>query len=284
MKILIFCIGIFLAPFTVFDGWEDAGFTIINSYETNGKTTLTLSDQDSSILRVHQTIEPDMDNIRLALDTRDIIQEWENLKIREFTVYFIEDSLIQYQVIPESFLYDNQDVTQYMPAGMLFFHDEEKILKYSFRMIKDNASMKLEGRFINFSEFCLQIDYAIRHPLAYADKTNYLARLDKLDYEIQMLRLEFYALQDKYGLFQDTYVLQQQRIDMLQRAVLYWANSQAMDMPSPIDPSIICRIETLKKEEPAANASDIHQSLRANGISISVSEIQLVLDALFNDF
>ena len=273
LSIVCFCLCVIM-PLAALDRWEEAGFTVHESSVTNGTAMFTLSDALDRTFLVEQEFKPDQETIRTASQTRNAILLWENLVVKSFRIY-LSDQGIQYHVIPERFMYKGRDYAQYLPAGMLFFSDDDGTLRYSFRMIKNNISMKLDGRFISLREFSLQLEQAVLYPLAYADRTNYLARLDKVDYETQMLRAQYHELLEKHAVTQT-------QLKKLRYAVLRWQNEAAGR--KGLMPSIIRRIVTLKESDAALGVAAIQQTMQANGITVADAEIQLVLDTYFNAF
>jgi len=205
--------------------------------------------------------------VRKTAETVRILYGWQKLKLRALRLYYINGKF-RAIALASSFICGEEDVAPYMPAGMAFFYKEK--LSYDFRMVKDNIALKIRGFFSTRSEFALSIASAVKNPLAYASRSNYMARIDELSRRLSVLTYQHHQLQ--------------RRFDLALNAILYFRNIGFLRGSRRIKPAVIKRVVQLKRNKPPLTVDQISTILDKEKVRSSSKEIHLILALFFNDY
>lgn len=232
-----------------------------------GKTIVHLKDDKGRAFTVQYVTEPGEAQIKKIVETRDLFFNWQDLAVSSMRITCTPNQ-IQFNIIPSRFTYKGVDYVQYMPAGMVFFYG--KHLQYEFRMVKDNVSMKFKGRFINKPEFLLALKYAVDNPLAYASRTNYMARIDKLEQRLDSVTLRYYRLK--------------QELDALRHGVIALHNTGCFKGPTAVAQSKVDRVLAVRQRHPKMKPNKIRELLEKQGVKVSDHEVHLILSVFLNDY
>ena len=205
--------------------------------------------------------------VRKTSETVRALVGWSSLKLRRLELFFLKGKF-RAIALPATFICNRKDVARYMPAGMAFFYTDK--LSYDFRMIKDNISMKIRGIFSTRPEFVATLANAVGNPLAYASRSNHMARIDDLNRRLSSLTYKHYQLQKKFNLAVN--------------ALLYFRNTGFLRGPRKINPAVVKRVVALKRNKPSLNVDQIRAILEREKIKASGKEVHLILTVYFNDF
>ena len=261
---ILFVMLLFSGSLTAADwaAWKLSGERQLNR---EGRLMYQLKDQSGNTFSLMSDVEVTDKVVRMAAETAKVLFGWNSLQIRVLKLYYIKGKF-RAIVLPSSFMCGKEDVAPFMPAGMVFFFKDK--LSYDFRMIKDNISMKIRGIFSTRPEFAATIINAVKNPLAYASRSNHMARIDELNRKLSALTYRHYQLQ--------------KRFDLAVNALLFFRNTGFLRGPRKIKSAVIQRVVQLKKNKPNLNVDQISNILEKEKIKASSKEIHLILAVFFN--
>jgi hypothetical protein len=127
--------------------WEDYSVEIVEKkiLDTGKEARINakMKDARGNTFHVHFTEKADKKIIEQALSLKEKFFSWEFVKIDRLTLA-LYDSSMDIVLIPSRINYKDRDLLPYLPAGLSFSYNEEKI-RYNFRILKENQSYKLTG-------------------------------------------------------------------------------------------------------------------------------------------
>ncbi len=167
---------------------EELGITLLEQREEAGKLHLELVDSDGNKFTVVSTPDIAGESVAKIGEIKDGFFAWEDVVLD--SVMFVAEKGKELEIIikPGSYVYNGQDLNQYMPSGMVFYYGEN--LYFDFRMMKENLFLRFTGRWINADEFGKKIVSALENPLAYNQTRSfefYLAKFGQHDKAIDDL-------------------------------------------------------------------------------------------------
>lgn len=234
---------------------------------TDGRIRYHLKDAAGNAFTLLADRSADDGVVRRAAETARALFGWSKLKLRSLRLFYLKGKF-RAIALPSLFICNKKDVARYMPAGMAFFYTDK--LAYDFRMVKDNISMKIRGLFSTRPEFEATLANAVGNPLAYASRSNHMARIDDLNRRMSALTYKHHKLQ--------------KRFDLLVNALLYFRNTGFLRGPRKIKPAVVQRVVALKRNKPALTVDQIRTILEKEKIKVSGKEVHLILAVFFNDF
>lgn len=89
---------------------------------------------------------------------------FDYIQVSELRIVFTE-ARAEILLVPQRFRYENQDLAQYMPAGMQFFFGD--FLEYDFRIRVDDLFLRINGQFTTEEQFADRLVRAVANPVAY---------------------------------------------------------------------------------------------------------------------
>lgn len=248
--------------------WSVWGISLARQDKTDeGLALYQLSDQAGHAFTLTADRDPDAELVRKIGETVKHLYDWPELVVKSLQ-FFYQEGQFRAMVLPEKFMVGGEDVTRYMPAGLTFFYTDQ--LSYDFRMVKDTVSMKVSGVFANRSEFLLTVDNAVKNPLAFASRSNHMARIDEMERRLNRLLYQHHDLQERY--------------EKAVTALLYYRNTGFLRGPRVVPAAVVLRVVQLKRQNPKLNAEQILLKLEQEKVQASKKEVRLILDVYFNDF
>ena len=232
-----------------------------------GSTIYSLTDSRGTAISLEADRELNEGVLKMAGETVRALSGWDALSLRALRLYY-QNGKFRAMALPDKFVCGGVDVAPYLPAGLTFFY--ENGLLYDFRMVKDTVSMKVSGVFVTRAEFSLTVDNAVKNPLAFASKSNYMARIDELERRLNRLIYQHHTLQQGH--------------EKALRALLYFRNTGFLRGPRDINPAVVKRVIQLKSNNPALTVDQVAERLEKEKIKASSKEIHLVFAVFFNDF
>lgn len=247
------------------DVWKKSGWTVVSKQQLDGELQYKLKNTAGFDVTVYLKEQPDALQLRRINRLVTLISGWQQLQPAE-TVMRQTSEGMQVVVVPRTFVYEKVDLAKHMPGGLTFYL--EKQLRYAFRMTKDRIAMKLEGVFIDKDEFMLRCLSAVKNPLAYAGKSNFVARMDRLQRELDYMKRRYVALQKAFV--------------VMRRGVLALHNTGFLRGARSVAHKKIARVVALKEKHPDWTVDRIEDQLEKEKIEISSKEIELILALFFN--
>ncbi|HNX57679.1 MAG TPA: hypothetical protein PKK43_01165 [Spirochaetota bacterium] len=251
--ILICMICISLPAFSA--DWTAKG--IMHDPETDQDSWKGFRDADNHFFLVEDGLNVTDEEAASIIKMKDIFFSWQNVKFRDIK-FSIEGSVINAVVIPSDLKNDSLDLVPYLPAGMLFYTQNES-MQYNFRIKKDTYFLKITGAFISDKVLFDKITEAVRTPQTFVQRRDpdyLLSQLDRINYEQDQLKKSIIALNNK-GFFSNR---------------------------GPVDSKAVDKVVELRTKNPSIKISEIEAELAKEKIQILTSEIELILNVYFNQF
>jgi len=244
------------------------GLTLVSqTNQEDGRVVASLKDASGRECSISWESAPDAANLRKIAELRDIVHSWAGLEVRTLSI-ILSGQTVEAVVVPERLTIEGTDVARFMPAGIGFYYRE--YVQFDFRMVKDSISMRIAGRFIDRVGLATLIQRAIDNPLTFADKTNYMARLDRLDRLLEELVARNARLEREHQL--------------LRHATLRLFNTGFLCGPDEIPEKSVKRAVAIKTANPKFDADALRDALRKEGIKLSGGEVELILAIFFNEW
>lgn len=233
----------------------------------DGRTQASLTDQAGRPCLISWDIAPDALVLRKISELRAIVQGWEGLEIRTLSL-IVSGQMVEALIIPEKLVIAGTEIAHSIPAGLGLYYQD--YIQFDFRMVKDSISMRIAGRFIDRAGLAQLMQRALANPLSFADKTNYMARLDRLDRALGELRARNAKLE--------------RELQLVRHASLRLFNTGFFCGPAEIPEVAVKRVLALRLGNPKITADEMRKTLRQEGIKLSGSEIGLILALYFNEW
>jgi len=205
--------------------------------------------------------------VRKIIKVKNEVFNWDLMKIKRFKA-IINNNKMMYIVVPSELQYNGLSLLEFLPGGIVLY--DEQYLYYDFRMKKNSYSMKIKGAFVSRIDLLMKMKAAADDPRSFARKTDYLARLERVDKVLEKLIIKNAELQ--------------KRLDNTAYAMLYLRNKGFLRGPKKVKADLIDRIVEMKRKDNKLKAGDIYKILDKNGRDISKKIVKLVLILFYNDF
>ena len=248
--------------------FKTIGYTLISlTNQEDGRSTATLRDAAGRESTVTWDLTPDPGSLRKIAELRDIAYSWTDMDVRSLSI-ILSGLTVEAVIIPERLTIEGNDIARFLPAGLGFYYRD--YIQFDFRMVKDSISMRLAGRFIDRAGLSTLMQRAIDNPLTFADKTNYMARLDRLDRILEELTARNARLEREHQL--------------LRHATLRLFNTGFLCGPDEIPEKSVKRAVAIKTAHPKYDVDALRAALRKEGIKLSGGEVELILAIYFNEW
>lgn len=245
--------------------WEPAGWSVISTLVLGAETEYRIKNSRGTEFTLFVPQIPDARDLLRINRLAALIEGWTQLVPGKMVMRRTGEGM-QLVVVPAKFVYEQVDLAAHMPGGMTFLLDDQ--IRYGFRMTKDRIAMKLEGVFIDRAEFMLRCLSAVKNPLAYAGKSNFVARMDRLQQELDDIKRRYVELQKNFV--------------TLRQGVLALHNTGFLRGARAVAVKSVTRLVALKKQHPDWDADRLSAQLEKEKLELSSKEIRLILALFFN--
>jgi hypothetical protein len=290
--LLIVPVILLIASFTAFGvDVQSYGYTVNGTHQENGKSFTDIIDSNGQAVSIATSGSAFTDaNMKVLGDVLTTLESWSDLKIGSIKVIFNDDRA-DVLVVPTSFVYKDVDLAKYMPSGIQMYYDN--YLQYDFRMLKDNLFLRLKGEVYDQDQFAGRAYEAVQNPVLFlqTNSPEYLLQrindlVAKVDALSQKLDQSTTAMQSQLKQESDAQTELSSEVTSLRNAYLAMNNRAFLGLgkPTPIDQKAIDQIVALKTADPTLTRQQVADKLKAQGISLTSNEINLVFDVYFNDY
>jgi hypothetical protein len=152
------------------------------------RTVMTLQDAEGRSFTMSYAAEPSKAIMDRVVQLKDLFYGWKNITISSLRLT-VTGSLIEAAVFPETVMVAENDLVEYVPAGLLFI--STSTLEYDFRVTKDNLFLKVHGPYAGEDEMENKIASAVANPslfLLSSDPTYLLGRIEAAEGKIALLQ------------------------------------------------------------------------------------------------
>lgn len=247
--------------------WSEWNLKALSSTNENARTMTVFEGEGGRQFTLSYESEPGAAVMKKVVELRDLVYSWSELQLRSLTIIVAGDS-VEAIAIPEKLVLAGTDVAVHLPAGLGFYYRD--YIQFDFRMVKDSISMRIAGRYIDRAGLATLMQRAIENPLTFADKTNYMARLDRLDRELEELTARHGKLVREH--------------ELLRHGTLYLLNTGFLCGPSDIPLKSVKRAVALKSANPKYDVDRIRDELKKEGIKLSGGEVEMIFAVYFNEW
>ncbi|MFP4362657.1 MAG: hypothetical protein ACLFR1_02180 [Spirochaetia bacterium] len=234
---------------------------------------------------------------------------WQYLEIDSMS-FVVSEQNIELNIVPESFVYNSADLSEYMPSGMLFYIGNE--ILYNFRMLANNLFVRMRGQLYNETQLCEKILRAVNNPVAFIQtydpeyiQTNFSAVYDEitaleqtalalaeetesgdavLAESVAELFAQIAELSESLSTLNSSLSDLTEQFQTLRLSVLSFENRGFFGGINQVDPNVVAQIVQIKQDNPEFTISDVQARLSEQEVSVSVNVIRNVFGAYFNEF
>jgi hypothetical protein len=248
-RFLILILVLVGTPVFALTDWQSQ--SIERESANDRENLICFKDADGKLFFVDDGINISDEEAALVIKLKDIFYGWESIKIKEVRFSF-EGSVLNAVIIPAEMKWDDFNLLPYLPAGMQFVYQNES-LQYNFRIKKDTYFLRVSGAYISEKVFCDKITEAIKTPQIFVQRRDpdyLLSQIDRINLESENLKKTIIRLHNG----------------------------------STIDPLLVEKVVSLKKQNPQMTSKQIDEELRKEKIKLSISAIDLIIGVYFNEF
>ena len=243
--------------------WAALGARVVKTSAEEGRTRLLVADGKGFQFSVSHTGDLTDGDAARIMKLRRRFLTWSIGPVRTIN-FLLSGPTIEALVLPEKASCGAKDMTELLPAGLLF--RETDTLEYNFRLTIQNLFVRIKGVYISEAELCSKLSAAAENPREYIrqrDPEYILLTLDRLKAR----------LDDLAG-----------GQDRLRRAVIALHNRSFFSGPRPVQEKTVRRVVALKKETPGLTAEQLSDKLKSEGILLSAEETELILNVYYGQF
>lgn len=240
--------------------WTVRGANVTDKKEDGSRTILTLKDRQNHVFKV--TYQDEAMAGKLAekiIRYKDEFYSWRQIRLKEVS-FVVSPNFLEIIIIPSEIIHNKDNLAGAIPAGItMTYYLEKDVLRYDFRIMKDNLLMRIPGDYRNEDEMVAKLTYAYDNPLIY------LRRGDP-----EALRQEIEELNDK--------------LEKLRQAFIYLNNENWINRYKTIPQETILKVIELKQKNPKLTSKALWKELKKQKVKITRQELKLVLILYFNEF
>ena len=240
--------------------WQGLGANVTDKKEDGSRRTLTLKDGQNHVFKV--TYQDETMAGKLAgkiIQYKNEFYSWRQIRVKEAS-FVVSDNFLEIIIIPMELMHNKTNLAGAVPAGItMTYYLEKDILRYDFRIMKDNLLMRIPGDYKNEDEMVAKLTFAYDNPLTYMRRGDPESLLQEIE-----------ELQDK--------------LEKLRQAFIYLNNEDWINRYKTIPQETILKIIQLKQKNPKMNSKELWKELKKQKIKITKHELKLVLILYFNEF
>lgn len=224
-------------------------------------------------------------NDKNSEDIKKIVNQfyaWEEIKIQKLKILVTPSELI-IAVYPEKFQYNKTNLIPYVSSGLLFSY-RDNILRYDFRIARNNIFMKLAGVFLNEKLFSKKVYEAVKDPQSFIKRRDadfFLARLDKVDEKFDRLEARIMELEKKNANLENKLTQERERVNT---AMMAFQNDRFMYNADKIPVNVVKEVIRIKEENPKATIEDVSKKLKSKKIEYNDKQIEIIFAVYYNEF
>jgi hypothetical protein len=233
--------------------WQSLNVNLVDKKEDGERTIITLKDKQNQVFKVIYLDEAMLEKMAdTIIKYKNEYYSWKDIRFKDLS-FMVSAGFLEIMLIPTEIAHQNLDPAKAVPAGItMTYYPERDILRYDFRIMKDNQLIRLAGDYLGEAEMLGRINSAYNNPLAYLQRTDpeYL----------------------------------QQEIEKLQQALLYLYNEDWLNRQNPIPPETIRKVVELKQSNPKITKNELWKALKKEKVKITKQELTLILIFYFNEY
>lgn len=210
---------------------------------------------------------------------------WENIKINKLKILVTKSELI-IAVYPERFVYKKTNLLPYVTSGIMFSY-KDSILRYDFRIMRNNIFMKISGVFLNEELLAKKVYEAVKDPQSFIKRRDadfFLAQIDKIDEEMDKLEARIMTLEKENKQLKSSLKEQDEKVDKLVVAVTSFQNDRFFYNSKPIDKKIIRAVIAEKEANPNITVKETVENLKKKNVEVSAKQVEIIFAVYYNEF
>lgn len=308
---IVVCISLITLSAAALD-LGDLVYEVTSSRTENGQQVFEGVDQygnELTLVGTENLTDASRKSLQVMLST---FNAWKYLVIGTQRVVITEERT-EMALIPESFVYKDINLAEFMPSGMQFYYTT--YLEYDFRFYKDRLFLRMSGQLFDEEQFCKKLVQALENPVLYIQSHNpdYIleqigmisAELEKTQQDLASFREEYEALaadhealqgeyealaadhkvlQGEYDLLESGHNTLVEEYNLLRNAVTALSNDGLFKLLEPIGPETVDEVIQAKRASPDIPSKDLASQLKDQGIDISSKAVAIIFAVYFNDF
>ena len=219
------------------------------------------------------------------------IFSWKTLTAKSVKLIFKKEG-IEINVIPDSLIFNETELSPYLPAGITFFH--AAYTAYDFRVVKDNYFIRIRGQYYGPDLLLKAVYEAVEDPVKYiaahdpefmiqqiseikVSDSNQDGRINRLAEDLETLSTEYKNLSEAHKkLLSDFEALRYAYIAVTRKGIY--------GSKEPIPQSDIDSIIEIKTRRASATVDEVYEEARSKGMKITKGKVALILNIYFSSY
>lgn len=240
--------------------WPGLGANVTDKKEDGSRVILTLKDLQNRTFKV--TYQDEAMAGKLAdkiIQYKNEFYTWRQIRMKELS-FVVSSNFLEIIIIPQEIMHHQTNLAEAIPAGItLTYYLEKDVLRYDFRIMKDNLLMRIPGNYRTEDEMVGKLIYAYDNPMLYLRRGNPESLLQEIE-----------ELNDK--------------LEKLRQAFIYLNNEDWISRYKTIPQETILKILELKQKNPKLTPKELWKELKKQKVKITKQELKLVLILYFNEY
>ncbi len=147
--ILLLCLPTLLLA----DIFEDNDLKVLNKKNEN---QVVVEDENKHKYQINYYDELTSDHLEKIVELKKEIFKMKYIKVKRI-FFTVEDNVVSAVVIPSSYIYKGENVGPFIPGGVSFFLEND-VLNYDFRVVREDYSFKLKGKYKDEQKLFIEIN------------------------------------------------------------------------------------------------------------------------------
>ncbi|MBU3917679.1 hypothetical protein KKA14_19300 [bacterium] len=243
--------------------WAKYEIQVKNETEKEKSVQLNLHDNKGNSFKLtYFGKEPEAKIMETVYSLYERFFKWKHIKIKTLD-FTIKNNQIDAIVIPKQYVYENMNLTDHLPAGMMFTF--QKKLSYNFRIENKKIFVRVKNRYLDEDRLSKDIYAAISNPMLYIEKNDpeYFYR------QLERLREKYTELREEH--------------DKMVYGIIN-LRSEGVMRSEAIEKNVIARIIEIKKDTPEITIDQLENQLKNENLKVSDDVVHDVLSLYYNDF
>lgn len=271
--------------------FSDIGLKEVGESEAGRNRVLSLEDANNKTIEIVYSNELTPKDVNLIKRIYTTLISWEELTLKKAEIIFDSDS-VDIIILPESLIYNEVEISQYMPSGMQFYYT--KFFEYDFRMFKDTLFMRLKGQYYSKDEFFQEVYNAVEDPILYIqihDPSYLIRQIDALrsvnndqSKEIFELKEELSSLLAKHESLYSANEMLLDEFKRLRSGTIAINNKNFFGSLGAYNQADVEKVIEIKEGNLKLTVKEVSTKLKDKGLKVSNKTIEAVFMIYFGEF
>jgi len=239
--------------------WKKLDAELIDKSKDGSKTVITLKDKKDRTFKLVYQDEKVLDKAApKIIKYKNEFYGWREISFTEIS-FLVFDDFLEVIAMPQKIMHNDNNLATTVPSGItMVSKSDQDLMRYDFRIIKDNYFLRIDGDYLNEGELMVKLCYAYDYPLLY----------------LQRSESSVGGAGSSNGV----------NDEKTRQALIYLLNEDWNGRPKSVPPETIQKVVQLKQNNPWISKDELWKELKRGKVKIAKRELELILIIYFNDF